>query len=236
METGRLRYASLLTFLIACALLLTVRLVYLFLADTHRFPIATVKVVANYEHISRQVVENVLSNYFYASFFSLPVGRLQNDLLALDWTKEVYIARIWPDTLKITLIEKIPVAIWNDSLITAEGELFNTGKEQIETNLPHLSGPVHQKTDVLQIYEKLSKLLATYGLQVASLQLRENLAWELSLTNGVLIRLGKQDLENRLLRFCRAYPVVFSDKQDKLSSVDLRYSHGMAVQWKGTSK
>jgi len=231
-DTGQLRYTSLLTFLIVCALLLTARLGYLFLADASRFPINTVKIAANYQHITRKQLEQVLANHLNASFFSLSVHRLHNDLLSLEWTDRVYIERIWPDTLKITLKEKSPVAVWNDALMTADGELFNAGKEQTDSTLPRLSGPDQQQTDVLQIYRKLSKLLSMYGLHAASLQLRDNHAWELSLTNGIQLRLGKRDLEKRLQRFCRAYPVVFADKPEQLSSVDLRYARGMAVLWK----
>ena len=235
-ETGRLRYASLLTLLSVCALLLTARLMYMFLADAQRFPISTVKIAANYQHITRKQLESVLSDYLNTSFFALPVRRLNKDLLALDWSEQVQIERVWPDTLKITLVEKSPVAIWNDALMTGEGNLFNVGKAPADTmTLPRLSGPVHQQTDVLQIYEKLSKLLTSYGLTAASLKLRESQAWELSLTNGIMLRLGKRDLELRLQRFCRAYPVVFADKPDQLSSVDLRYARGMAVQWKQQS-
>ncbi len=231
-ETGRLRYTGLLTLLIACALVLSVRVIYLFLADAERFPIHTVKIVANYQHIKRKQLESVLSNYLDASFFSLPVHRLQAELLALDWSDRVYIERNWPGTLKITVIEKNPVAIWNDALMTGDGELFNSGKEHAEIILPRLSGPDYQQIDVLQIYQKLGKILAMYGLHAASLQLRDNQAWELSLSNGVLLRLGKRDLDKRLLRFCRAYPVIFAEKPEQLTSVDLRYARGMAVQWK----
>ncbi len=73
--------------------------------------------------------------------------------------------------------------------------------------------------------------MTTYGLRVAALQLRENQAWELSLTNGIQLQLGKRDMEKRLLRFCRAYPTVFADKPEQLARVDLRYARGMAVQW-----
>ena len=99
-------------------------------------------------------------------------------------------------------------------------------------SLPHLLGPESQQKEVLQNYEKLSKLLSTYGLSASALKLRKNQAWELSLTNGILLRLGKQDMELRLRRFCKAYPAVFADKPEQLSSVDLRYARGMAVQWK----
>ncbi len=78
----------------------------------------------------------------------------------------------------------------------------------------------------------MSKLLSSYGLNAVSLQLRDNQAWELSLSNGVLVRLGKRDMEQRLLRFCKVYKAYFADKGEKLSSVDLRYARGIAVQWK----
>ena len=64
------------------------------------------------------------------------------------------------------------------------------------------------------------------------MKLRDNQAWELTLRNGVELHLGKRDLEKRLLRFCKAYPAVFAEKLNLLSSVDLRYARGMAVQWK----
>jgi cell division protein FtsQ len=231
-ETGRLRDTGLLLLLMACALLLTVRVVYLFLADAQLFPIHTVKIVANYQHITRQQLERVLSSYLDASFYSFPVKRLQADLLALDWSDQVYIERTWPGTLKITVIEKKPIAIWNDVLMTDAGELFNVGKKQSETTLPRLNGPEDQHKDVLQMYQKLSKLLATYGLRAVSLQQRDNQAWELFLMNGVRLLLGQRDLDKRLLRFCKAYPVLFEEKFDQLMSVDLRYARGMAVQWK----
>lgn len=233
MEIGRLRYTSVLTLLSVCALLLTARLVYLFLADAERFPIGTVKIAASYQHITRKQLESVLSTYLNTSFIALPIRRLHADLQALDWSEHVYLERVWPDTLKITLVEKSPIAVWNDALMTDSGDIFNVGKELADTaTLPRLSGPVHQQTDVLQIYQKLSKLLLIYGLHAASLQLRDNQAWELTLTNGIQLRLGKRDLEKRLLRFCKAYPAVFADKPEQLTSVDLRYARGMAVQWK----
>lgn len=116
--------------------------------------------------------------------------------------------------------------------MTDSGQLFKVGQDEIDASLPRLSGPIQQQADVLQIYQKLSKLLAVYGLHAASLQLRDNQAWELFLTNGIQLQLGKQDLEKRLQRFCRAYPTVFADKPEQLSSVDLRYARGMAVKWK----
>ncbi|OCH97841.1 cell division protein FtsQ [Legionella jamestowniensis] len=230
-DTGKLRYASFLTLLIIVALFLAARLVYLYLADPKRFPISTVKIAASYHHITHKDLESVLTKYLNSSFFSLPVGKLYADLSAFDWSNKIQVERIWPDTLKIILVEKVPVATWNNAMITEKGELFNQGG-RLDTSLPHLSGPANQQKEVLQVYKKMSKILSVYGLHAASLEWRDNRAWELTLANGVQLRLGKRDLETKIIRFCKAYPAVFAEKSEQLVSVDLRYPRGMAVQWK----
>jgi cell division protein FtsQ len=227
-----LRSTSLLGCLILCAMFLAARIIYLILSDAQRYPINTVKIGATYEHIDRKQLESILAKYIGDSYFSLSTNKLYQDLISINWADQVEIQRIWPDTLKITIIEKIPVATWNNALMTEGGELFNVGIENNDIKLPHLSGPPNQQLEVLQNYQKLSKLLSIYGLHAAVLQLRDNQAWELSLTNGVQLHLGKRDLEQRLQRFCKAYPAVFADKPEQLFSVDLRYARGMAVQWK----
>lgn len=228
---GQLGYAGVLTLLVACALFLGARLIYIFIADPHRFPVNTVKIAATYQHISHQQLEEILSRHLNASFFALSVNQLHADLSALNWADDVQIERVWPDTLKIMLVEKKPVAIWNDSMLTEGGDMFDGGQRD-ESTLPHLRGPVNQQQEVLQVYKKMSKILSIYGLHAASLEWRDNHAWDLTLANGVQLRLGKRDLEMRITRFCKAYPAVFADKPEQLASVDLRYPRGMAVQWK----
>lgn len=231
-DKGRMRYASVMTLLVVSALFLGARLVYQYISDPHRFPINTVKIAATYHHLSHQQLEEILTEYVNASFFTLPVSKLRQQLARLDWAKEVNVERLWPDTLKITLIEKVPAAIWNEAMLSEDGEIFNQGGLIDDPSLPHLRGPDNQQQEVLQVYQKMSKILTIYGLHAASLEWRDNHAWELVLANGVFLRLGKRDLETRITRFCKAYPAVFADKPEQLASVDLRYPRGMAVQWK----
>lgn len=103
--------------------------------------------------------------------------------------------------------------------------------EQSSLTLPFLQGPIHQEKEVLQVYEKMSKILSTYHLKMVGLVKRDNQAFDMVLPNKVLVHLGKQDIELRVLRFCRAYPAVFEQRLEDLVSVDLRYPRGMAVQW-----
>lgn len=223
---------SILVLLLLCALLLAARVAYLVIDDAKRFPISTVKISASFQHVSRKEFEEILGPYLNYSFFMLPVDALENKLLAMSWVEKVCINRQWPDILNIKLEERTPIAFWNNELMTEQGEVFSDGQAHSYIVLPHLQGPPHREQAVLQIYQKLSKLLNSCGLQVAGVKLRENQAWELSLVNGVNLFLGKQHLEQRLMRFCKAYPILFADKSERLSGVDLRYSYGMAVRWK----
>lgn len=234
------KFIGFLILLIVCALCLTLRVVYLYIATPQRFPVNTVKISASYEHITRQQIENVLANYTNDSFILMPMNKLKNDLSQLSWAKDIQVRRVWPDTLKITIVEKTPVAFWKNNILTSDGQFIAVNTEDIFNQnqtkvLPNLTGPDEQRYEVLQNFQKLSKLLESYGLSVVSLNLRANQSWDLELTNGIFLRLGNRDLEKRVLRFCKAYTAVFADRAEHLSRVDLRYAHGMAVQWNGTT-
>jgi cell division protein FtsQ len=233
-------FAGFLSLLIICAILLVVKVIYIYVAAPQRFPVNTVKISASYEHITRKQIEGVLANYSNDSFISMPVSRLKADLSVLSWAKDIKVKRTWPDTLKIYIVERSPVALWNDSFMTSDGQLIaandeDISKQNLVKSLPKLIGPDEQQQEVLQNFQKLSKLLSAYGLRAVSLNLHNNQSWDLGLANNVILRLGKRDLEKRVVRFCKAYSAVLADKPEQLASVDLRYPHGMAVQWNGST-
>jgi len=220
-------------FLLLLAVLLLARLVYLTLANPNRFPIHTIQVEASYEHVSRGQLESMLTPYLKESFYSLQAHDLKQELQTLPWVAKAQVKRKWPDILSISLVEHKPVALWNGAFLTENSDLLKANQVEREAFTgPNLSGPPDKTREVLQTYEKLSKLLGKYGLSASKLSLSESQSWELTLANGVKLRLGKQDLETRLGRFCRAYPAVFGEKPELLSSVDLRYPRGMAAKWK----
>ncbi|MFI4918433.1 MAG: cell division protein FtsQ/DivIB [Legionellales bacterium] len=231
-EVSRPNRAGLLLLLIGCAVLLAGRLLYLYLANVEHFPISTIKVAASYQHVTHNELEAVLAKHLNSSFFFLSVTKLQDELNAMNWIDTAVVKRVWPDTLRIKLVEKQPVAIWDNALMTKDGALFNQGAVSSDIDIPRLTGPQDQQLVVLQIHDKLNKILSAYGLNATGLSLSDNQSWMLILGSGIKIYLGKKELEARLLRFCKAYPAVFAEKVDQLASVDLRYPRGMAVQWK----
>ena len=57
------------------------------------------------------------------------------------------------------------------------------------------------------------------------------LDWQRIKPFELTLQLGKEDLDQRLLRFSAAFPDAFNDQVLKVKSVDLRYPNGFAVRW-----
>ena len=229
-STSRVGWIS---FLIFSACVLLARLVYWYLASSTYFPINQVKIAATFQHVSREQIRETLSPYLNYSYFSLPVARLKDELAQTDWVKHVVVDRIWPDRLRIKVVEKSPIVAWNNKLMTADGKLFTISHGASDDDgLPRLFGPEDQQQDVLQQYQKLSKILTSAALSLSMLRLHPNQSWTAQLSSGVLLKLGKRDVDERVTRFCGAYRADLADRIEQLAIVDLRYARGMAVKWK----
>lgn len=217
---------------IACLLLLIAllgfRLLYFYLNDAEQFPIRTIKIVASYQHISRSQLQQCLEPHQGSSFFTLNARQLYHELMAHPWAEAIDIERLWPDTLKITIKEKLPIAFFNQDLITKKGEVFTDLSFSLQ--LPRLIGPKRMQKQLLAQYEALNARLSQCHVSILQLKMRANQALEVKLDNGILLKLGKSDAMHRVDRFCKAYPKL-SENGVPLLYVDLRYPNGMAVKW-----
>lgn len=214
------------------ALILLIRLCLMLWTNASIFPINSLKIKSSYKFISREQLQQTLYPFMNQSFLSLSSQELVNAIGRNSWVDKVEVRKVWPDRVDIVVSERFPIAHWHDMLLTKQGVLFQPQNQNQIPRLPYFYGPKNQQLDVLHIYQKLSKLLKGQDLYIAKIRLRENQSWEITLTNGVKLQLGKNDIETRLQRFSIFYPKLFAAKFDQVSTVDLRYSKGMAVKWR----
>jgi cell division protein FtsQ len=78
----------------------------------------------------------------------------------------------------------------------------------------------------------LQEQLVARGLSVVSLRLDDRGAWSFQLSNGIRVRLGSDQVDERLARFFRALDVVVAGVTEEVDYLDLRYTNGFAVGWK----
>jgi cell division protein FtsQ len=141
----------------------------------------------------------------------------------------------WPNELKIYVVDQLPVAQWNgDFLINNEGKAFQADLSRIKSKLPQFYGPEGTEVLALENFTNLNRLLEYSELSIDELVLSERFAWQLTLSDGVLLNLGREDRVKRIQRFMDVYPIIKKKKEDnqQVNYIDLRYDTGIAVGWK----
>lgn len=128
-----------------------------------------------------------------------------------------------------------PAAAAN-SLINTFGEVFKaTLPKEVQATLPVLGGPLDSSKEVIVIFDQFRKQLAAIQRKPGEVQLSVRRAWTIKLDNGITLELGRNDAEQRLQRFTRAYAQI-ADLQTTGINVDLRYASGLALQRSSSSR
>ncbi len=214
-------------------LLLTISLVigYTYVKDPAIWPIKHVHIATKLSHVQPIEVKATILPYMVDSFFMIRMGALQQELLGLPWIEKVHIERIWPDTLKISIIEQTAVVRWQDTgFINGKGELFDPKMEH-NISLPRLSGFEANYKEVFAAYQRLNAKLAEEKLSIVELDLSPRSAWSALLDNGMWVYLGQDDIDMRLSRFIKAMPWLNLDTPHEMY-IDLRYTNGLVLGYK----
>ena len=191
------------------------------------FPLRTVRLDAAPERVEAEQILQVVRNEARGNLLTVDIDRLRASLEKLPWVRNVSIRREFPDGLVLQLVEHQAIARWNNvALVDRQGEVFQAGSEQ---QLPVFAGPDGAAAEITQRYGQFSQQLAGLGLQVTRLALSPRHAWQLQLSNGMVLELGREDMQLRLARFVGVYPYSLAAVAGKGKYVDLRYRNGFAV-------
>ncbi len=88
-------------------------------------PIKTIQLSGSFQNIDEDEMVSSLQQFIGEGFFSLDITRVQKTLGDRPWVEAVSIRRIWPDRLRIIIVENKPVARWDsDHLISDKAVVF----------------------------------------------------------------------------------------------------------------
>jgi len=183
------------------------------------------------QRVDRAQLENAVRNTLRGNFFTVDLGQAQRAFEKLPWVRSVSVRRHFPWQLDVGLEEHAVLARWNGkSLINVRGEVFAAGDAGM---LPEFSGPEDVAGEVAQSYTHFGEMLAPLGLQIAQIAVSPRHAWQLRLKDGMVLELGREQMEQRLARFAAAYPQSLAAMQPPVKYVDLRYRNGFAAKIAG---
>ena len=131
----------------------------------------------------------------------------------------------------------MPAAIWGESgLLNTRGELFVDEARHVPAELPRLSGPEGTSGEVAQRYLDVRDQLIPIGLDVRRVHLDARGSWEMTLGNGIEVRLGRRDVAARTNLFLDVVADIITGRAADIEYVDMRYGNGFTVGWKGGEK
>lgn len=198
------------------------------------YPVRQVGVEGVTDQRRQQEVQLTLSEIVSGeNFFSVPLGRVHDQVREIAWVAGVSVRRRWPDSLVLRIEERVPVAVWNERLlVSSAGEPF-TGLDKYSVDrLPRLSGPEQRLDEVMSYYHSMSKLLQQVELGIHSMKVDARLTAWLELDNGIRLVVDRDEFAAKLRRFVRLYQGALGVDSRGLARVDLRYADGMAVEWR----
>ncbi|OOE36624.1 cell division protein FtsQ [Salinivibrio kushneri] len=204
------------------------------MSDEQQLPLSQLVMEGDQTHVTAaQVRKAVLSGGELKSFMLQDVNRIQANIEALPWVKQVAVRKQWPDTLKVHITEYRASAIWNgQKLLTPDGAVFNGAPQDVaDKKLVSLHGNTGTSAEVLHTSRELERQLQRIGLSIQALSLNKRRSWRIVTRDGVRIELGRKARQERLARLVHLYPRIKAQNK-AIAYVDLRYDTGAAVGWK----
>lgn len=192
-----------------------------------------VQVDGNFRRVSAEQVRAAVASRAQGGFFQVDPEAVQQAAERLPWVARAVVRKSWPDTIRVRVLEHEPMAHWGtEALINTEGERFRVPEGGAIQGLPVLEGPDSSVETVVERYLELRRMLEGRGLDVRRLSLDARGDWRSTLSHGIQVALGSQDVSERLERFAGVYGEHFAARARELEHVDLRYTNGFAVQWR----
>ncbi len=194
-------------------------------------PLEAVRFDGDLGRLRESDLRAAVADHLQGGLLGVDVAAIRDAVEVLPWVASVSVRRVWPDALRITVNEQVPIAQWGGSaLMNAQAQVFRP-QALPEHTLPALAGPPGSAQRVLAQYRALEQRLAPIGLGVSGLTLDERRAWTLALAEGGQIRLGREAITERVARLVAAWPQLSSAQSSPLAVADLRYPNGFALRW-----
>jgi cell division protein FtsQ len=195
-------------------------------------PIDRIRLIGRFEHIDKAALQRQLQPYLGQGFFTVDIKGLRRRVESLHWVRESRIRRVWPNSLQLRVIERSPVARFDERrLIDRDGDLFEADVSEFQ-ELPLVRGYAADSREVLRHFTRVRPRFVALGLDIRAWIEDDKGSLKLRFGNDMELRLGSRDRDEKIEQFLAVYPMYIAPQQERISAIDFRYSNGFAVAWK----
>ena len=181
-------------------------------------------IITGTNNLSEDYIHNIIKIYNNDNIFKINLSTIHNKIIKNSWVKEAYIERVLPNTIKIEIREKKPVAIWqnktNNKLVTASGDVIYHGNVHIFKNdFPIIKG--NKSKDNLSSILRILEANKNLSKNIWSLTFINQRRWDLRFNQGLIVRLPAQNVNkawNKVIKLQQNYNIL----NLRLTEIDLR--------------
>ena len=210
------------------AVLLALAIAWALAARLPVFELREVRIGGEIAHVNRAQVEAVVRRELRGNFLTADLTAVGAAFGKLPWVRQAQVRRLWPAGLDVTLEEHVPLARWADAaLVNTHGEVFTAAHDG---ELPLFIGPDGASREITIQYRYFVRSLEAIGETPVQVRVSPRRAWQVKMESGLVLELGRENLEARLTRFVAAYDRTVGRLGRRIDHVDLRYANGFAVR------
>ncbi len=201
------------------------------------FPVDRIALRGEFKRVDPQRLRAAIAAHVRGNFFAIDLRQIEAAARQVDWVGTATVRRTWPRGVQVEVDEQRPVARWGATAwLNEAGEVIRFAGVGAAEELIALSGPDDSGQVVLQRYREWASLLSEIDLEVVGVELSPRFAWTVAVrstgSRPFDLVLGTQNMDLRLARFIRSFPISLTPDVARIQRVDLRYPNGYAVSWR----
>jgi len=196
-------------------------------------------IVEGIHYASTSQIRHIFAEDFGKSLYLVPIEQRRTQLLAIDWVEDATVSKIWPQTLRIQVHERTPVAFVHlrpnardggsgFALIDIDGYILRP-RVAAKFTLPVITGisesePLHDRRARVRRVMGMLREIGSLGGQISEINVADPndlVVAEHAGNRVVNLMLGDENYADRLQNFLANYDQIAARRPDAIT-LDLR--------------
>ena len=180
--------------------------------------------ISGTHNLSQDYLRNIINTQNHINILNVNLHTIYNKIIQNSWVEETYVERILPDTIKIKVLEKKPIAIWQNQkgnkLITINGDVISHANvNKFKNSFPIIKG--EKSKENISTILKILETNKNFAKNIWSLTFINQRRWDLHFNQGLIVRLPSQDVIKawqKIIKLQQNYNIL----NLRLTEIDLR--------------
>ena len=180
--------------------------------------------ISGTHNLSQDYLRNIINTQNHINILNVNLHTIYNKIIQNSWVEETYVERILPDTIKIKVLEKKPIAIWQNQkgnkLITVNGDVISHANvNKFKNSFPIIKG--EKSKENISTILKILETNKNFAKNIWSLTFINQRRWDLHFNQGLIVRLPSRDVIKawqKIIKLQTNYNIL----NLRLTEIDLR--------------